>query len=98
MDYAYWKQVHGHLLREGSRFAKPIGWHVSRGPSMIGLEQGKIRSGDLGRWDMYYFLLQAGFGPPEDAATVVGLSIQEIRRVEHEEEDRLLGLDFELGF
>lgn len=88
--YKYWKQIHEHLLKEGSQFAEPIGWHVVDGPSMIGFDTGEIRPGELGRWDLFYFLLQAGFGPPEDAATVVGLSLQQINA-----EEELAEYDYE---
>lgn len=85
--YGYWKQIHEHLLKEGSQFAEPIGWHVELGPSMIGKE---IRPGELGRWDLFYFLLQAGYGPPVEAATVVGLSLGQINA-----EEELAEYDYE---
>lgn len=77
-----WEQIHEKLVKEDSRFAEPIGWHVSKGLKMIGFDCGQIRPDDLGRWDMYYFLLQAGFGPREKAAEVVGLLFDEIKEDE----------------
>jgi hypothetical protein len=62
-----------------------IGWFLASGEKAIGFETGQLRPGELGQWDLYYFLLQAGFGPPKEAAFVAGLDLETIKKEESKE-------------
>lgn len=57
--------------------------------SAFGYGQGEIRDGELGKWDIYYFLTQEGMDLKyqNDVLLITGLSKAEINKAEREDAD-----------
>lgn len=59
----------------------------------FGYETGQLRPGNLGKWDMYYFLIDYRDCSRAEAANACDLSIQEINKAEREDELSQHGID-----
>lgn len=59
-----------------------LGWFGD--PSAFGYDQGEIRDGELGKWDIYYFITQGGadLKHQADALLITGLTLGQINQVE----------------
>lgn len=81
-----WWKKRLETLKE-TKFHQPLLW-LMESANPIGFDAGQLRPGELGKWDFYYFCLQSGFGPPEEAAKAAGLDYNIIRREENADDAR----------